>query len=48
MATLFAGKDRGSWFMPDVGDEVLVSFEHGDPSRPYVLGGLWNGTDSPA
>jgi len=47
MATLFAGKDRGSWFMPDVGDEVLVAFEHGDPSRPYVLGGLWNGTDSP-
>jgi uncharacterized protein involved in type VI secretion and phage assembly len=46
-ATLFAGKDRGSWFMPEVGDEVLVAFEHGDPARPYVLGGLWNGSDSP-
>ena len=37
----------GSWFIPDVGDEVLVAFEHGDPRRPYVLGGLWNGQDPP-
>lgn len=47
MTTLFAGKDRGSWFLPDVGDELLVAFENGDPTRPYVLGGLWNGSDSP-
>jgi uncharacterized protein involved in type VI secretion and phage assembly len=47
MATLFAGNNRGSWFMPDVDDEVLVAFEAGDPRRPYVLGGLWNGADSP-
>ena len=47
LATLMAGSGRGSWFVPDVGDEVLVGFEAGDPRRPYVLGGLWNGTDSP-
>ncbi len=47
MATLFAGDNRGSWFMPDVGDEVLVAFEHGDPRRPYIIGGLWNGKDKP-
>lgn len=47
MATLFAGSDRGSWFLPDTGDEVLVAFEHGNPRRPYVLGGLWNGVDAP-
>jgi len=47
MATLFAGQDRGSWFLPEVGDEVLVAFEQGDPRRPYVLGGLWNGQDNP-
>lgn len=47
LATLFAGKDRGSWFIPDKDDEVLVAFEHGDARRPYVLGGLWNGSDSP-
>lgn len=47
IATLFAGNKRGSWFIPDVDDEVLVAFEHGDPRRPYVLGGLWNGSDRP-
>jgi uncharacterized protein involved in type VI secretion and phage assembly len=47
LATLMGGKNRGSWFVPDVDDEVLVGFECGDPRRPYVLGGLWNGKDSP-
>jgi uncharacterized protein involved in type VI secretion and phage assembly len=47
VATLMGGKDRGSWFIPDVRDEVLVSFEGGDARRPYVLGGLWNGKDTP-
>jgi uncharacterized protein involved in type VI secretion and phage assembly len=47
LATLMAGSGRGSWFVPDVGDEVLVGFEAGDPRRPYVLGGLWNGADPP-
>lgn len=47
LATLMAGADRGTWFIPDVGDEVLVMFEGGDPRRPYVLGGLWNGADAP-
>lgn len=47
LATLFAGKDRGSWFIPDKDDEVLVAFEQGDARRPYILGSLWNGSDSP-
>lgn len=47
LATLMGGNNRGSWFIPDAGDEVLVGFEGGDPRRPYVLGGLWNGSDSP-
>jgi uncharacterized protein involved in type VI secretion and phage assembly len=47
VATLMGGKNRGSWFVPDVDDEVLVSFEGGDVRRPFVLGGLWNGVDSP-
>jgi uncharacterized protein involved in type VI secretion and phage assembly len=42
-----AGMDRGSWFVPDVDDEVLVMFEAGDPRRPYVVGALWNGQDTP-
>ena len=47
VATLMAGANRGSWFIPEPEDEVLVAFEGGDPRRPYVLGGLWNGVDSP-
>jgi uncharacterized protein involved in type VI secretion and phage assembly len=47
LATLMAGSDRGSWFIPDVDDEVLVCFEAGDPRRPYVVGALWNGQDNP-
>lgn len=47
IATLMGGNNRGSWFVPDPGDEVLVAFEGGDPRRPFVLGGLWNGKDRP-
>jgi uncharacterized protein involved in type VI secretion and phage assembly len=47
LATMMAGNNRGSWFVPDVGDEVLVGFEGGDPRRPYVVGALWNGNDAP-
>lgn len=47
LATLMAGNSRGSWFIPDVDDEVLVAFEGGDPRRPYVVGALWNGQDRP-
>lgn len=47
MATMMAGAGRGSWFIPDADDEVLVAFEGGDPRRPYVVGMLWNGQDAP-
>lgn len=45
MTTPSAGGGRGFMFMPEVGDEVLVAFEHGDPERPYIIGALWNGVD---
>ena len=47
LATFMAGNNRGSWFIPDVDDEVLIVFEGGDPRRPYVIGSLWNGKDAP-
>ena len=47
LATMMAGNDRGSWFVPDVDDEVLVSFGGGDPGQPFVVGALWNGKDAP-
>jgi phage protein D/phage baseplate assembly protein gpV len=42
-----AGHQRGAMVVPEVGDEVLVAFEHGDPRWPYVVGGLYNGVDTP-
>jgi Rhs element Vgr protein len=47
IATVSAGKERGLLMLPVVGEEVLVGFEHGDTTRPYVLGSLFNGTDQP-
>ena len=42
-----AGKEMGFYFLPEVNDEVLVVFEHGDMRFPYVLGALWNGQEKP-
>ena len=47
LATMMGGNNRGSWFVPDVNDEVLLVFEGGDTRRPYVVGALWNGSDAP-
>jgi phage protein D/phage baseplate assembly protein gpV len=47
IATPMGGPDRGMVFLPEVNDEVLVAFEHGDLNHPYVLGALWNGRDKP-
>lgn len=41
-----AGSSRGVVWMPEVDDEVLLAFEHGDVRRPIVLGGLWNSSDT--
>jgi uncharacterized protein involved in type VI secretion and phage assembly len=37
------GNRTGLWALPEVGDEVIVGFEHGDVRRPIILGSLWNG-----
>lgn len=42
-----AGNLRGFDCLPEINDEVLVAFEHGDIHRPYIIGGVWNGTDAP-
>ena len=42
IAVPMAGKQMGVYFLPEVDDEVLVAFEHGDVRFPYVIGCLWN------
>jgi uncharacterized protein involved in type VI secretion and phage assembly len=42
-----AGDGRGTYFLPEVDDEVLIAFEQGSLDYPYVLGALWNGKDKP-
>lgn len=47
VAAAMAGKGRGAFFMPEIDDEVLVAFEHGDFDHPFIVGFLWNGVDTP-
>ena len=43
VAQFWAGKTRGAWFCPRIGDEVLIQYEDGDPDRPIVVGSVYNG-----
>jgi uncharacterized protein involved in type VI secretion and phage assembly len=47
VAVAMAGDQMGTYFLPDVDDEVLVAFERGDPRFPYVIGSLWNANRKP-
>jgi phage protein D/phage baseplate assembly protein gpV len=47
VASPMAGAGRGFFVIPEVNDEVLVAFEQGDINRPFILGSLWNGSDTP-
>lgn len=47
VATPMAGMLRGAFFIPQIGDEVLVAFNQGDVREPVVVGGLWNTIDRP-
>jgi len=46
VAMPFAGSNRGAFMLPDVGDEVLITFVNSDVRFPIVIGGLWNGNAS--
>jgi uncharacterized protein involved in type VI secretion and phage assembly len=47
IAVPMAGMERGIYFLPEVGDEVLVAFERANPRFPFILGALWNGKEQP-
>jgi phage protein D len=43
-----AGKKKGVMMIPQVGDEVVIGFEHDDVNQPFILGSVWNGQDTAA
>lgn len=48
MAPAMAGQgNKGIYTLPEVDDEVLIAFEHGDMRYPYMVGALWNKKDAP-
>lgn len=47
IASSMAGPDRGILFLPEVNDEVLLAFHHGNVEEPFIIGSLWNGKDKP-
>lgn len=47
VATVMAGPEMGTYFLPELDDEVLVGFIGEDPSHPVVLGGVWNAAQLP-
>lgn len=47
IAVLAAGQNRGTVWLPEVDDEVLLAFDRGNIEHPYVLGASWNGQDGP-
>ena len=47
LGSIYAGKDHGAIFIPEVGDEVVVGFFNDDPTQPVVLGSLYSGKNTP-
>ncbi|HEU4511024.1 MAG TPA: phage baseplate assembly protein V [Pyrinomonadaceae bacterium] len=47
IALPMAGMLHGTYFIPNLNDEVLVAFEHGDVNAPYIIGSLWNAMAPP-
>lgn len=43
LLSLYADANQGWQILPEVGSQVVVGFEAGDPARPYIVGACWNG-----
>jgi type VI secretion system secreted protein VgrG len=46
VAQFWAGQQRGSLYLPRIGDEVLIQYDEGDPDRPLVVGSVYNGSNT--
>jgi uncharacterized protein involved in type VI secretion and phage assembly len=44
---LVAGPQRGTWFLPELDDEVLVAFTEGDAGQFYIIGAMWSAQHPP-
>ena len=47
LSSPYASKDFGSFFIPEVGDEVILGFFNADPSSPVILGSLYSSSRNP-
>lgn len=47
IVTPHAGKEKGFYFIPEIGEEVWIAFEHNNPNKPYMLGSLYHGKAKP-
>jgi type VI secretion system secreted protein VgrG len=47
VAQVWAGRRWGAFFWPRIGNEVVVSFENGDPERPLIVGSVYNDRNMP-
>lgn len=47
VASPYMGADKGFYIVPEVDDQVLVSFENNSPDKPYVLSGMYHGKAKP-
>ena len=41
VAMFFGGKKWGSYFLPEIGDKVLLMFEGGNIEKPYIVGSIF-------
>ena len=44
---VYAGAERGLYFIPETGDEVLVGFEGGNAEKPFMMGSMYHGKNKP-
>ena len=46
LLSIYADNNQGWQILPEVGSQVVVGFEAGDPTRGYIVGACWNGRAS--